>query len=84
MFIMYIYTLYDTVAEECGPLFEAKNDKLALRIFQNMKFPPELNKKDFHLYKLGQCDKEQIRITSMNATRIFINMEDFKDEEDEI
>ena len=26
------YVLYDTVAEECGPLFDAKNDAIAVRL----------------------------------------------------
>ena len=28
---MYLYTLYDKVAEEAGPLFQAKNDQVAAR-----------------------------------------------------
>lgn len=26
------YVLYDTVAEECGPIFDAKNDAIAVRL----------------------------------------------------
>ena len=49
-----IYCLYDTVAEESGPLFEAKTDAMAKRIFDNIKeFPEGATREDFRLFKLG-------------------------------
>ena len=31
-----IYTIYDVLAEECGPIFQAKNDKVACRACDSM------------------------------------------------
>ena len=31
-----IYTIYDNMAEECGPIFQAKNDKVACRACDSM------------------------------------------------
>lgn len=38
---MRLYTVYDKLAEESGPLFEAKNDTVALRMFDGINFPGE-------------------------------------------
>ena len=31
-----VYTIYDVVADECGPIFQAKNDTVALRCFMSL------------------------------------------------
>ena len=31
-----IYTIYDKVSEECGPVFQAKNDVVAHRAFKHL------------------------------------------------
>jgi len=31
-----LYTIWDKVAKQCGPVFEAKNDAVAQRNFKNM------------------------------------------------
>ena len=55
---MKIYCLYDTIAEEAGPLFEAKNDNMARRIYQGFsEFPVGAKKEDFALLKLGYFDR---------------------------
>ena len=51
-----IYCLYDTVSEESGPLFEARNDEMAQRIYNSMKpenLPPGSDLKDFRVLCLG-------------------------------
>ena len=51
---MKLYCIFDTVAEEGGPIFEARNDNMARRIYDNIKeFPPGSVKSDFRLIKLG-------------------------------
>jgi hypothetical protein len=51
-----IYCLHDVVAEEAGPMFEARNDAVARRIFETLDdkaFPPGSDRGDFRLLKLG-------------------------------
>lgn len=53
---MYIYTLYDTVSEEAGPLFEAVNDATAARsaayVLKNVEVPD-----DYKLICVGKVER---------------------------
>lgn len=52
---MFIYTIFDKVAKEPGPLFEAVNDQVAVRnVKENVlsKMPPRLHA-DYELYRVG-------------------------------
>ena len=50
----YIYTLYDKVAEEYGPIFEQKNDNVAIRcIEQQFGANKHMLASDFILYRVG-------------------------------
>lgn len=53
---MYIYTLYDTVAEESGPLFEAINDATAARsaahVLKDVESPD-----DYKLICVGKVER---------------------------
>ena len=52
-----IYTIFDKIASEAGPLFCAKNDAVAIRNFNNlMKADPSVNISDFTLLKVGEFD----------------------------
>lgn len=57
--IVRLYSVYDSVAEEYGPIFQAKNDKVALRnviqMFTEMKVNIA-NFYSFHLYHVGDFD----------------------------
>lgn len=68
--IMRLYSLYDSVAEEFGPLFSAKNDDVALRnmiqMFAEMKVNiASLN--SFHLFHVGDFDTELGKLDSVNS-----------------
>ena len=72
---MRIYTIYDTIAEESGPLFEARNDFIARRIFNNMNeesFPPGATRQDFKLLKLGSyfhgSEKEKPKVYGLTES----------------
>lgn len=47
-----VYSVEDTISEEYGPLFEAVNDRVAIRQFQNLlkkvQYPS-----DFNLHRVG-------------------------------
>ena len=56
---MRLYCMYDTVAEEAGTIFEARNDFMARRIIKSMDekaLPPGSTIADFRLFKLGSFD----------------------------
>ena len=54
-----IYTIYDKVACESGPILQAKNDTVALRCFMSlMKDTPSVNPTDYDVYCLGEFDTE--------------------------
>ena len=55
-----IYTIYDKVACEAGPIFQAKNDTVALRCFMSlMKDTSSVNPTDYDVYCLGEFDTEK-------------------------
>lgn len=59
--VLNIYTVYDKVAEEAGPLFQAVNDGIALRNYRNMQIPESL-KNDYSLHRIGTYDTVSMEI----------------------
>lgn len=53
-----LYTIYDKVAEEFGPIVELKNDKVALRWYSMNVQKDELNASDFECYCIGECNHD--------------------------
>lgn len=54
-----IYTVFDKVAEEYGPLFEAKNNGVALRQFKRLLDTVVVeNRDDYVLYSCGTFDHD--------------------------
>lgn len=66
---MTVYAIYDTVAQESGPLFEAKNDGIALRNFENFLGKTHLVD-DFRLYAVGEYDKESMVLVGYEKARL--------------
>jgi hypothetical protein len=54
-----LFALYDKVAEQFGPIFQAVNVNTAIRTVQNMKIRAY---DDFELYELGEWDMESGRL----------------------
>lgn len=50
-----LYTLYDNIAEQYGPIFQAVNHATAIRSVQNMKIRAH---EDFELKWVGHWDME--------------------------
>ena len=74
-----IYTIYDKVACESGPIFQSKNDTVALRCFMSlMKDTPSVNPTDYEVYCLGEFDTESRTFNPVdNYGRLVIeNLED--------
>jgi hypothetical protein len=56
-----LYSIQDKVAQEFGPIFQAKNDSIALRQFKAMIFDPKnagLRVDDYVLVHIGDFDTE--------------------------
>lgn len=52
-----LYTIRDIVAGEFGPVYESKNDEVAVRQYQMVINKTEF-KDDYTLYYIGDFDKE--------------------------
>lgn len=60
---MNLYVVYDKIAGECGPVFEAKNDAVALRQYRHLVASnPGFVQDDFELMQVGTMDKETMVI----------------------
>ena len=57
-----LYTIYDKVAQETGPLFEAKSDAVASRSARNLLSEVQAVD-DFKLLRVGYSDKTTGKIT---------------------
>lgn len=57
-----LYTIYDRVGEEAGPITFARNDALARRMFDSV-MEKEPFRKDFALFYIGDYDTSSMEIT---------------------
>jgi Mg2+ and Co2+ transporter CorA len=58
MYLMKIYSIFDKVSEEYGPLIECVNDGVALRQFEHiLKKMDEADRDDLVLYRLGEFER---------------------------
>lgn len=57
---MFLYTVYDRLAEEAGPVFEAKNDPVALRNYANLlnSVQKTANPDEYELWCVGEMIRE--------------------------
>lgn len=53
----FYYSIYDDQAEEYGPLFPAKNDKVAVRHFRQL-ISGSKNQDDYTLFCICEMDQE--------------------------
>jgi len=51
-----LYTIKDLIAEEYGPIFQAKNKAVAERNFANLVKNQDLNQEEFFLEQIGTFD----------------------------
>nr|WAE43365.1 MAG: nonstructural protein [Microviridae sp.] len=57
--IMRLYVMYDSVANEAGPIYEAKNRGVALRSYQQAMLKCD-HPTEFLLYEIGTFDHESL------------------------
>ncbi len=61
-----LYTIYDKLAEETGPVFQAKNDQVAYRQFQTqLSTIQNIKADDFTLLCVGEYENIRIELQTM-------------------
>ena len=83
---VFLYTVYDKVAKEAGPIFEARNDGTARRAFKNLMQKPDFQAdiNEYGLIALGEYDKDKPEIKALPRTRVVtIDYGDSTEEENE-
>lgn len=80
---MKYYTIYDDVAEECGNVFPAKNDAIALRSLSNLfaqdNVLPSI-KEHLKLYCIGTFDTETLEFVP-EKREVVVAVENVKEDE---
>ena len=66
-----LYAVFDKTAEECGPIFEAKNDGLAVRFFKKKleSVDPGLVE-EFQLLQVGTLDHDKCLVESLDIPEL--------------
>lgn len=72
---MNLYAIYDTLVGESGPVFQAKNDQVALRQFRNLVKGEVLNTSEYELYCLGVYDPEKLLIIVHDKKKVEGNVD---------
>jgi len=65
-----LYSIKDRLAEEYGPIFQAKNKAIAERNFNNLVEDKKLDEDEFNLVKVGNFDNETGRLTSIDELNL--------------
>jgi hypothetical protein len=73
-----LYCIKDIVANEAGPIFQAKNDGVAIRNYVAMCMENHLSADEFILYRVGQYDPETMSIRVSDPLQIKGVMNDGK------
>lgn len=72
-----LYTVYDTLAEKYGPIFEAVNNAVALRQFINLKNGlPEVSRRDYQLMLVGFIERDKECVITPHVTMEIIEEDD--------
>jgi len=69
----YVYTVWDSAAKQYGPLFEAVNDAVALRMFRNLiRSTDPTSQADYSLKCLGEFNRyeEEGQIKMLATPRV--------------
>lgn len=60
--LMGLYTVYDRVACQCGPLFESVNEAVAIRQYRNLlQSVSPLDRDAYVLYRVGSFDRDKMQ-----------------------
>lgn len=62
-----LYTIYDVVADECGPIFQAKNFPVATRYVEEMLKGTSVKLSDYYLKQVGCFDTDGCSVSAGNG-----------------
>jgi len=79
---MKLYVVYDKVAEESGPIFQAKNHKVAMRQYNHLIEKEALVKEDYCLICVGNWDSENAMIKAEHYVVETYGSMEVEDEQD--
>lgn len=60
-----IYTIFDRVAEEAGPIFVAKSDAVAVRNFRH--YTKDTRQEEYRLYRVGEYDNDKVMVFGLDG-----------------
>lgn len=81
---MKLYVIYDRAAEECGPVFEAKNDAVAQRGYvQAMMKSLAGSAEEFWLFYIGEIDQHTMDIKAGERRRVEISADKLRSKDGE-
>ena len=72
---MEIFTIYDKVAEECGPPFAAQNIEVAKRMYRRAMKEPDVNPYEFALFHSGSISKSGELTAFPSPDDIYVDLE---------
>ena len=61
-----LFTIYDKVAQEAGPIFQAKNLYVAMRYVKDMIKDNNINLTEYDLVRLGTFDSESMSLSVLS------------------
>lgn len=64
-----IYSVYDKLAEEAGPLFEQKNDATAMRAYKRLFSDEKASRLEYKLLFLGTFNKKTCKINFLDIPK---------------
>ncbi|HEX2956326.1 MAG TPA: hypothetical protein VHO70_05825 [Chitinispirillaceae bacterium] len=67
---MGIYVIQDVIADEVGPLFEAKNDLVALRQYSQIVEKNNLKTNEFRLLMIGTVNRNNSQVELISGFRV--------------
>lgn len=71
--VMGVYTIYDRVAEEAGPLFLAVNDAVALRSYRQLvQSAGVVAEEEYTLYKIGSYDSKTMKVDGVPLIKVVV------------
>lgn len=60
-----LYSIYDRIAEEGGPVFASRNNATAIRTFKGVMQREQLNPADFRLYCVGSWTAQNMAVEGL-------------------
>lgn len=81
-----LYVIYDRVAEESGPITEAKNDGVAYRGYKKfLESNEDIINDDFMLLCVGTCDHTNNRVEAIYpAIEVYVGLSLIDEENEEL